>query len=126
MGSHNLNLYHFSHHLYHAANVYKADSDKIARVGRLLVNRAEAWNSRVTLLTIDRHIFHCMGMSLLILSIAQSTLSAVNHHFSRLIALSQLGLIGYLAIDFVAFSNGAGIHQWNVPVEQVKIFAQAS
>lgn len=67
-----------------------------------------------------------MGMSALIFSIALSTLLAANQHFSRLIALSQLGLIGYLAIDFVAFSNGAGIHQWNVPVEQVKIFAQAS
>lgn len=35
-------------------------------------------------------------------------------------------MIGYLAIGFVAFENGGGIHQWNVPIEQVKIFAQAS
>lgn len=80
----------------------------------------------MNLLTMDRYIFHCMGMSVLTCSIVQSTLLAVNQPFSRLIALSKLGLIGYLAIDFVAFSNGAGIHQWNVPVEQVKIFAQAS
>lgn len=26
----------------------------------------------------------------------------------------------------MAFSNGAGIHQWNVPIEQVRIYAQAS
>lgn len=39
--------------------------------------------------------------------------------------IAWLGFIGYLAIDFVAFSHGAGIHQWNVPIEQVKVFAQA-
>lgn len=38
----------------------------------------------------------------------------------------KIGLIGYLAISFVAFENGGGVHQWNVPIEQVKIYAQVS
>lgn len=36
----------------------------------------------------------------------------------------KFGLIGYLSIDFVAFSHGAGIHQWNVPIEDVVVFAK--
>jgi large subunit ribosomal protein L36e len=33
--------------------------------------------------------------------------------------------VAYLSIDFVAFSNGAGIHQWNVPREQFPTYAKA-
>ena len=34
--------------------------------------------------------------------------------------------MGYLAIDFVAFSHGAGVHQWNVRLSDVEVFAQVS
>ena len=30
--------------------------------------------------------------------------------------------MGYLCIDFVAFSHGAGIHQWNVPLEYIPTY----
>lgn len=47
-----------------------------------------------------------------------------HHRFTGTDDLLQLGLVGYLCVDFVAFSHGAGIHQWNVPREYIPTYAK--
>jgi hypothetical protein len=71
------------------------------------------------LLIKDRYILHRMGIPF------TSPLSppARNRSSGANIPV-KVGLVAYLSIDFVAFSNGAGIHQWNVPREQFPTYAK--
>ncbi|MCJ1272213.1 hypothetical protein MMC22_012121 [Lobaria immixta] len=60
-----------------------------------------------------------------------STMFVMLRMFTRLILFKthgwedlKLGLVAILATDFVAFNHGAGRHQWDVPYQKMKAFAQ--
>lgn len=36
----------------------------------------------------------------------------------------KLGLVGTFATDIVTFNHGGGRHQWDVPYQEMRLFAQ--
>lgn len=66
-----------------------------------------------------RYILPCMGNSLPPLLFLNFIVALL-----KLMIFLKFGLMGYLCVDFVAFSHGAGIHQWNVPREQIPTYSK--
>ncbi|MCJ1264234.1 hypothetical protein MMC22_004105 [Lobaria immixta] len=78
------------------------------------------------------------GHVVFIMCLVLSTLFVVLRTYTRFILLKShgwedyacligwLGLVGILVTDFVSFKHGAGRHQWDVPYQDIKIWAQSS